>query len=118
VPDKISASRRILDFIDRCHSLTSLYLPQAALGSLPVKIGNASTKPRLKGRGFFLPMTVHRTVISRQDDRLPCPVAVPDEICTSRWMLDFIDRCHSLTSFPLPQAALRLLPVIQGNANA
>ena len=35
VPDKIIASRRMLDFIDRCHSLTSLTLPPAALGSLP-----------------------------------------------------------------------------------
>jgi len=35
VPDKIIASQRMLDFIDRCHSLTSLILPPAALGSLP-----------------------------------------------------------------------------------
>ena len=26
----------MLDFIDRCHSLSSLYLPPAALASLPV----------------------------------------------------------------------------------
>ena len=35
VPDKIFGLTLILDFIDRCHSLTSLYPPQAALGSLP-----------------------------------------------------------------------------------
>ena len=35
VPDKIIGLTLFLDFIDRCHSLTSLYLPQAALGSLP-----------------------------------------------------------------------------------
>jgi hypothetical protein len=37
VPDKIFGLTLILDFIDRCHSLTSLYLPPAALGSLPIK---------------------------------------------------------------------------------
>ena len=35
VPDKIIGLTLILDFIDRCHSLNSLYLPQAALASLP-----------------------------------------------------------------------------------
>jgi len=34
VPDKIIASRRMLDFIDRCPALTSLPPPPAALGSL------------------------------------------------------------------------------------
>jgi len=32
VPDKIFGLTLILDFIDRCTSKTSLYLPQAALG--------------------------------------------------------------------------------------
>ncbi|MBR4289567.1 MAG: hypothetical protein IKT52_02880, partial [Oscillospiraceae bacterium] len=38
---------------DRSHSLALLDLPLAARGSLPltVKIGNANTKPRSKGRG-------------------------------------------------------------------
>ena len=36
VPDKIFGLTLFLDFIDRCHSLTSLILPQAALGSLPL----------------------------------------------------------------------------------
>ena len=35
VPDKIFELTLSLDFIDRCHSLTSLALPLAALGSLP-----------------------------------------------------------------------------------
>ena len=35
VPEKIIGLTLFLDFFDRCHSLTSLYLPQAALGSLP-----------------------------------------------------------------------------------
>ena len=35
VPDKTIASQRMLDFIDRCHSLTSLALSPAALGSFP-----------------------------------------------------------------------------------
>ncbi len=35
VPNKIIGLTLILDFIDRCHSLRSLYLPPAALGSLP-----------------------------------------------------------------------------------
>ena len=35
VPEKIFGLTLILDFFDRCHSLTSLYLPLAALGSLP-----------------------------------------------------------------------------------
>ena len=35
VPDKIFGLTPILDFIDRCHSLASLPLPLAAVGSLP-----------------------------------------------------------------------------------
>ena len=35
VPDKIFGQTHFLDFIDRCHSLQSLHLPQAALLSLP-----------------------------------------------------------------------------------
>jgi hypothetical protein len=35
VPDKIFGLALTLDFIDRCHSLASLYLPLAAVGSLP-----------------------------------------------------------------------------------
>ena len=35
VPEIIFGLTLILDFFDRCHSLTSLYLPLAALGSLP-----------------------------------------------------------------------------------
>ena len=41
---------------------------------------------------------------------LVAPVAVPDKIIASRWMLDFIDRCHSLASLTPPQAALGSLP--------
>ena len=35
VPDQIIGLTLFLDLIDRCHSLTSLLLPPAALGSLP-----------------------------------------------------------------------------------
>ena len=35
VPEKIIGLTLILDFFDRCDSLASLHLPQAALGSLP-----------------------------------------------------------------------------------
>ena len=35
VPDKIFGLTLILDFIDRCHSLSSLLPPLAALASLP-----------------------------------------------------------------------------------
>ena len=35
VPDQIFGLTLSLDLIDRCHSLTSLHLPLAALGSLP-----------------------------------------------------------------------------------
>ena len=35
VPEKIFGLTLILDFFDRCHSLTSLHLSLAALGSLP-----------------------------------------------------------------------------------
>ena len=35
VPEKIFGLTPILDFFDRCHSLRSLYPPQAALPSLP-----------------------------------------------------------------------------------
>ena len=44
----------IHDFIDRCHSLASLYLPPAAFGSVPVKIGNANTKLRYICSGVLL----------------------------------------------------------------
>ena len=36
VPDKIFGLTLFLDFIDRCQSLSSLLLPQAALASLPI----------------------------------------------------------------------------------
>jgi len=36
VPDKIFGLTLILDFIDRCHSLSSLRPPPAAVASLPV----------------------------------------------------------------------------------
>ncbi|MBR5617068.1 MAG: hypothetical protein IKW50_02680 [Oscillospiraceae bacterium] len=36
VPEKIFGLTLFLDFFDRCHSLTSLFLPPAALGSLPL----------------------------------------------------------------------------------
>ena len=38
VPDKIFGLTPFLDFIDRGHSLRSLYPPQAALPSLPLKM--------------------------------------------------------------------------------
>ena len=62
VPEKICGLTLVLDFFDRCHSLTSLYLPQAALGSLPGKIGNANTRTSTVMSRFFAPATVHRTV--------------------------------------------------------
>ena len=36
VPDKIFGLTLFLDFIDRCHSLSSLHPPPAAVASLPV----------------------------------------------------------------------------------
>ena len=36
VPEKIIGLTLFLDFFDRCHSFTSLHLPLAALGSLPL----------------------------------------------------------------------------------
>jgi hypothetical protein len=41
VPDKIIGLTLILDFIDRGHSLCSLYLPQAAVASLPLNDNKA-----------------------------------------------------------------------------
>ena len=40
----------------------------------------------------------------------PVPVAVPDKIFGLALLLDFIDRCHSLTSLHPPQAAFDSLP--------
>ena len=37
VPDKIFGLTLFLDFIDRCHSLRSLYPPPAVLPSLPLR---------------------------------------------------------------------------------
>jgi hypothetical protein len=42
VPDKIFGLTRSLDFVDRCHSLKSLYPPPAALPSLPLA---SATRP-------------------------------------------------------------------------
>ena len=36
--------------------------PTIVAGRLAVKIGNANIKPRSKGRGFFLPASVHWTL--------------------------------------------------------
>jgi len=44
--------------------------------------------------------------------RIVWPVAVPDKIIASQRMLDFIDRCHSLPSFPPPLAAVGSLPMV------
>ena len=38
------------------------------------------------------------------------PVAVPEKIIGLTLILDFFDRCHSLGSFHLPQAALPSFP--------
>ena len=52
VPDKIFGLTHFLDFIDRCYSLTSRYLPLAVLGSLPTgllhicfPVSHSITKP-------------------------------------------------------------------------
>ena len=37
VPEKIFGLTLSLDFFDRCHSLSSLHLPPAALASLPLR---------------------------------------------------------------------------------
>ena len=46
VPDKIFGLTHVLDFIDRGHSLRSLYPPLAALPSLPPSICNFFHKAR------------------------------------------------------------------------
>ena len=52
VPDKIFGLTLILDFIDRCHSLSSLHPPPAAVASLPVldnrRAGHADVKQGTK----------------------------------------------------------------------
>ena len=40
------------------------------------------------------------------------PVAVPDKIFGLTLFLDFIDRCHSLSSLTPPPAAVASLPVL------
>ena len=49
-----------------------MFLYARTIHGLPGKIGNANTKPRPKGRGFFLPKSVHRTLFIRQDNTLAC----------------------------------------------
>ena len=48
VPDKIFGLTLILDFIDRCHLLSSLHPPPAAVASLPIlddeRAGHADVK--------------------------------------------------------------------------
>jgi len=47
---------------DRGHSLASFHLPLAAVGSLPLKIGNANTKASVRNDGgFFLLQRRQRT---------------------------------------------------------
>jgi len=52
VPEKIIGLTLFLDFFDRCLSLTSLHLPPAALGSLPVFELVAPSLHRRLGFGF------------------------------------------------------------------
>jgi len=62
--------------------------------------------------------------ISKKYGEKPCPildtlvsgspVAVPDKIFGLTLFLDFIDRCHSLPSLPLPPAAVGSLPHYPG----
>ena len=54
VPEKFIGLSLILEFFDRCHSLTSLHLPPAALGSLPWKNSNANTKDHNYSCGLLL----------------------------------------------------------------
>ena len=75
---------------DRCHSLRSLNPPPAVLPSLPI------------------PNTEVKHICA--DNTWRPPVAVPDKIIGLALILDFIDRCHSLTSFYLPLAARGSLP--------
>ena len=53
----------------------------------------------------------------RQDDSMPCPVAVPGIFVADVAASSSADRCHSLASLYLPQAALGSLPVRIGSAN-
>ena len=46
------------------------------------------------------------------------PVAVPDKIFGLTLFLDFIDRCHSLSSLTPPPAAVVSLPVLYDGAAA
>ena len=48
VSDKIFGLTLILDFIDRCHSLSSLHPPPAAVASLPVLDDRAATHADVK----------------------------------------------------------------------
>ena len=63
-----------------------------------------------RGESFaFLPLAKIEVSLRRAVAR-NIPVAVPDKIFWLALFLDFIGRGHSLTSLPLPQAALGSLP--------
>ena len=53
--EKIIGLTLILDYFDRCHSLASLYLPPAALSSLPLFESHLSPckNPSAKAEGFL-----------------------------------------------------------------
>jgi len=52
VPDKIFGLTLILDFIDRCHALSSLYPPPAVLASLPNSTTSAYILILARGGGI------------------------------------------------------------------
>ena len=58
VPEKIFGLSLFLDFFDHCHSLCSLYLPLAALASLPIPAATlivSQIYPRVKTQGGDYP---------------------------------------------------------------
>ena len=108
VPDILLGIEMPSSTVDRCHSLSSLFLPPAALASLPARyryivVYRSSLCPGRDApagnscRRLLLVVTSH-------------PVAVPDILLGIEMPSSTVDRCHSLSSLFLPPAALASLP--------
>ena len=63
-PATAAHDKACLLFADRCHSLRSLLPPQAALPSLPMKIGNANTEESSESLTLFMYLVL-RALIER-----------------------------------------------------
>ena len=107
---------RVHLFPSRTQKLSSC-TPTILGGRLPGKIGNANTKPRSKGRGFFLPKSVHRTLFIRQDNTLAYPESQVTRTQEPPTKVGGFFLLKHATSMFLNARTIHGLPGKPGNAN-